>query len=214
VDPERYYSVQLIDLYTYNFAYLGRRTTGSNGGTFLVAGPRWKGTAPRGITKVIRSESDIVYALYRTQLFNEQDLAEVRKVQDGYKVQSLSGFTGRPAPEAAPAIDWPKPSPDMLDTAALFPYLNFLLSFAPTHPSETALMKRFAQIGIGAGRHLDLSKLSPETKAALEAGVADLHRLLCRRRRRARRCVEAPLRLAFSKGGIAARRRVLVADHL
>lgn len=33
VDAKRYYSVQLVDLYTHNFAYLGSRTTGSKGGT-------------------------------------------------------------------------------------------------------------------------------------------------------------------------------------
>jgi hypothetical protein len=173
VDPKRYYSVQLIDLYTHNFAYLGRRTTGSNGGNFLIAGPNWTGSAPAGITKVIRSESDIVYALYRTQLFNDRDLANVSKVQAGYRVQPLSAFAGTAAPAVPVAINWPKPSTDMLDTAALFPYLNFLLSFAPTHPSEVELMKRFATIGIGAGKPFDLSRLSPETKAAFEAGVAD-----------------------------------------
>ena len=39
IDPKRFYHVQLIDLYTQNFAYLGKRATGSKGGNFLVAGP-------------------------------------------------------------------------------------------------------------------------------------------------------------------------------
>jgi hypothetical protein len=173
IDPKRYYSVQLIDLYTYNFAYLGRRTTGSDGGNFLIAGPGWSGTVPQGINKVLQSETDIVYALYRTQLFAATDLAEVSKVQAGYKVQTLSSFTRTAAPPASASIAWPKPSSDMLDTAALFPYLNFLLSFAPTHPSEVELMKRFAAIGVGAGITFDLAALPPEMKSAIEAGVED-----------------------------------------
>ena len=46
IDPKRFYHVQLIDLYTQNFAYLGKRATGSKGGNFLVAGPNWKGETP------------------------------------------------------------------------------------------------------------------------------------------------------------------------
>lgn len=173
VDPKRYYSVQLIDIYTYDFAYLGRRTTGSDGGSFLIAGPRWKGKTPKGVTKVIRSESDIVYALYRTQLLDAKDIDEVRKVQAGYKVQPLSAFAGTKAPPAAPSVAWPEPAPGMTDSVAMFRYLNFMLGFAPSHPSETALMKRFAKIGIAPGKPFDEATLSPELKAALEAGLAD-----------------------------------------
>ena len=43
IEKERYFSVQLIDLYTYNFDYLGSRTTGNEGGSFLLAGPNWHG---------------------------------------------------------------------------------------------------------------------------------------------------------------------------
>jgi hypothetical protein len=38
-ETTRYFTVQLIDLYTFNFGYIGSRTTGNDGGSFLVAGP-------------------------------------------------------------------------------------------------------------------------------------------------------------------------------
>src|ERR1043165_2940628 len=44
IDKSRYFSVQLIDLYTQNFDYIGSRATGNDGGSFLIAGPGWKGT--------------------------------------------------------------------------------------------------------------------------------------------------------------------------
>ncbi len=59
IEQKRYWSIQLIDLYTHNFVYLGSRTTGNGGGTFLIAGPSWTDTPPAGITKVIRSETDL-----------------------------------------------------------------------------------------------------------------------------------------------------------
>src|SRR5436189_4858561 len=33
IEKERYFSIQLIDAYTFNFDYLGSRTTGNNGGS-------------------------------------------------------------------------------------------------------------------------------------------------------------------------------------
>jgi hypothetical protein len=175
MEKERYFSIQLIDLYTHHFDYIGSRTTGNDGGTFLIAGPGWQGETPNGVTKVIRSETEFVFGLYRTQLFNPADLDNVKKIQAGYKGQPLSEFLGQPAPTAAPAIDFIKPlTPEQQKTSPeFFNILNFVLQFGPTHPSEKELMARFAKIGVGAGKTFDASKLSPEMKTAIEAGMAD-----------------------------------------
>ena len=175
IEAGRYFSLQLIDLYTFNFAYIGSRTTGNDGGSFLVAGPGWKGEAPKGVNKVIRAETELVLVAFRTQLFNPGDIENVKKVQAGYKVQPLSTFIGQPAPAAAPAIEFIRPlTPEQQKTSLdFFNILNFALKFCPTDPSEVQLMAKFARIGIGAGKTLDASKLSPETKRAIEDGMAD-----------------------------------------
>jgi hypothetical protein len=175
VDKARYFSVQLIDLYTHNFGYIGSRATGNDGGSFLIAGPGWKGETPKGVKTVIQSETDLVLAVYRTQLFNPSDLDNVKKVQAGYKAQPLSAFLGQSAPQVAPAINFIKPlTPDTQRTSLdFFPLLNFALQFCPTHPTEKELMARFATIGVGAGQTFDASKLSPEMKTAIGQGMAD-----------------------------------------
>jgi hypothetical protein len=175
IEKERYFSVQLIDAYTFNFDYIGSRATGNDGGSYVIAGPNWKGELPKGVKKVIRSETEFVFAVYRTQLFNPGDLDNVKKVQAGYKAETLSAFLGTPAPKAAPVIDFIKPlSPAEEKTSPqFFNILNFVLQFCPTDPSETALMARFARIGVGAGKTLDVSTLSPDMKAAIEQGMAD-----------------------------------------
>jgi len=175
IEKNRYFSIQLIDAYTFNFAYIGSRATGNDGGVFVIAGPNWKGETPKGVTKVIRSETDFVFALYRTQLFNPSDIDNVKKVQAGYKAQTLSAFLGVPAPKAAPAIDFLKPlTPEAEKTSPqFFGILNFTLQFCPTDPSETELMARFAKIGVGGGKNFDASKLSPEMAKAIEGGIAD-----------------------------------------
>ena len=175
IDKKRYYSIQLIDAYTQNFDYIGSRATGNDAGSFLIAGPGWKGEAPKGIKKVIRSETELAMAAYRTQLFNPADLDNVKKVQAGYKAQPLSAFLGQPAPPPAPAIDFIQPlTPEAQKTSLdFFNVLNFILEFTPTVPSEKDLMARFAKIGVGPGLKIDETKLSPEIKAAMQQGMAD-----------------------------------------
>jgi hypothetical protein len=175
IEKNRYFSIQLIDLYTHNFDYIGSRATGNDGGSFLIAGPKWKGETPKGVKKVIRSETDLVLAIYRTQLFNSADLDNVKKVQAGYKAEPLSTFLGQAAPAPAPAVNFIKPPTpaELKGSLQVLNILNFLLQFCPTVPSETALMERFAKIGVGAGKTFDVAKLTPEMKQALEQGVAD-----------------------------------------
>jgi hypothetical protein len=175
IEKERYFSIQLIDAYTQNFDYIGSRATGNEGGSFLIAGPKWKGETPQGVKKVIRAETELVLGAYRTQLFNPGDLDNVKKVQAGYKAQPLSAFLSQPAPAAAPAIDFIKPLTPAEQKTSLefFDILNFLLQFCPTVPSETALMERFAKIGVVAGKTFGANKLTPEIRQALEQGMAD-----------------------------------------
>ena len=175
IAKERYYSLQFIDMYTFNFAYVGSRATGNEAGSYLLAGPGWKGDTPKGIKSVIRSETELAFVLYRTQLFDPGDIDNVKAIQAEYKVQTLSAFLGEAAPPAAAPIDFMKPlSPaDEKTSPAFFTELNFILQFCPTNPAETELMARFAKLGIGGGKTFDPEALSPELRKAVEAGMAD-----------------------------------------
>jgi hypothetical protein len=178
VESNRYYSLQFIDLYTFNFAYVGSRATGNDRACFLLAGPNWQGEKPEGIKSVIRSETEFAFVLYRTQLFKPDDIDNVKKVQAGYKVQKLSGFLGRPAPAPAPRVDFLKPlTPERQRTSPeFFNVLDFVLRFCPTHPSEVELRNRFARLGIGTGAAFEATKLAPEIRKAVEEGMADAWR--------------------------------------
>jgi hypothetical protein len=165
--------VQLFDLYTFTPGYIGSRATGSKAGKYMVAGPNWNGQTPPGIDKVFSCETEFALAGYRTQLFGPDDIANVKKIQAGYKVQTLSEFLGRPAPPAAPAVEWPK-----IDKASAeanpFAYLGFILQFCPpTGPAqvEAPLRARFARIGIEAGKPFAIDKLTADQKAELAEGV-------------------------------------------
>jgi hypothetical protein len=173
IEKNRYYTGQLVDLYTFNFAYLGTRSYGNDGGKFVIAGPNWSGPVPPGIKAVLYAQTQFAYLLLRTQLFDAPDIDNVKKIQAGYHAEPLSTFLHQPAPPAAPAVNWPKPTADMLTTPAIFPYVNFLLQFCPTDPSEIDLMKRFSRINIGAGKSFNLAAFTPPTQAAMNDGIID-----------------------------------------
>jgi hypothetical protein len=174
-EQNRYNSLQFIDGYTYNFAYLGSRTTGNGGGKYLLAGPNWKGDKPPGINDVIRSDTNLALVLYRTQLMNPSDVDNVKKIQAGYQVAPLSVFLNQPAPKPAPPVDFVPPlAADQEKTSPqFFEILNFALRFAPTLPSEKDLRARFAMIGIGPDGNFDADKLTPQMRSAIDAGMAD-----------------------------------------
>ena len=177
IDSERYYSIQLIDAYTHNFEYVGTRTTGNGGGKYLLVGPDWTGQTPAGITAVIRSETSLALALYRTQLFDSDDLENVEDIiKNGYKVQPLSKFINMEPPAEMPVVKYPRPVRlDEGETSPrIFSLLNFLLTtFCSTHTSETELMARFAKLNIGPGLTFNPTKLSEELKQAIEQGIKD-----------------------------------------
>jgi hypothetical protein len=175
IQQDRYYSLQFVDGYTYNFAYVGSRTTGNGGGKYLLAGPGWKGDKPAGISEVIRSDTELALVVYRTQLLGPSDLDGVKRIQAGYQVQPLSAFLKQPPPAPAPPIDFVPPltAEQEKTSPQFFDILNFILRFAPTLPSEKSLRDRFATIGIGPDGSYDPDKLSPEMRAAIEGGMAD-----------------------------------------
>ena len=179
MDAKRYWSIQLIDLYTHNFAYVGTRSTGNDGGHFMIAGPDWKGETPKGITKVIQSETQLGLGFFRTQLMNSADLPNVKKIQAAYKAQTLSKFLGEaatmPAPNPAPPIDFLKPisRDDQKTSPEFYNLLNFVLKFCPTNSTETELMQNFAKIKVGADQKIDFATMDSDLKKAYTDGMLD-----------------------------------------
>src|SRR5256886_2101185 len=172
VDPKRYYSVMLCDGNTYNYGYIGTRATGSEPGDYMVVGPDWKGATPPGIKKVFRSGTQFSVAGYRTQLFNPVDLDDVKKVQAGYKVQTLSAYLNQPATVGAATIDFPKIDKELVKTN-FFDYLGFALQFAPAQENEKEIRAKLARIGVGPGKTFNFKDLSLEDKLEVGLGMKE-----------------------------------------
>jgi hypothetical protein len=172
VAKERYYAVQLTDGNTYNFGYIGSRATGSAPGAYLVVGPDWKGGTPAGIKQVFSSTTPFAFAIFRTQLFNPEDMPNVEQVQAGYQAQPLSAFLKQPAPPAAPTIAFLPATTEGIKTH-YYEYLDAALAFVPPLPEDQEVRARLARIGIEPGKTFAFKDLSPEHKAAVLQGMKE-----------------------------------------
>ncbi len=87
VMAERYYSMQFMDDWTNVFAYIGKRATGNDAGTFLVIGPHWHGATPSGM-QTIKAPSNTVWVIGRTMVYGQDDVAAVSALQAQITVTS------------------------------------------------------------------------------------------------------------------------------
>ena len=104
----RYYLMPMLDAWTNVFASPGKRTTGTKAGNFAITGPGWTGTLPTGV-KEIKSPTNLVWMIGRTQTDGPKDYAAVHAIQKGYRLVPLSAF-GKPYTPPKGVVD---PSVDM-----------------------------------------------------------------------------------------------------
>jgi hypothetical protein len=171
VSTDRYYVVQMFDLFTFNFAYVGVRATGYEAGDYVIARRDWDAETPDGITDVLRCETRLAGTLTRTALFGSDDMPNVRVIQHGYAVQPLSEYAGLRPPPPVPDPIFPEWNERRALSSGFVGYLNFVLGFVKPHPSEGELYARLAAIGIGAGRPWHPEDVPPDVLAAIDDGV-------------------------------------------
>lgn len=172
IQKDRYYSIMMLDLYTYIYGVAGSRATGNGAGKFLIAGPDWKGEKPEGIKEVFRCETQFSFVVFRTQLINPADLKNVIKIQDQYNAEPLSSFLKTTPPSAPSNVNWLAFDKKKADSEGQFEYMNFLLQFCPVDPSEVKLRESFEKIGIVPGKPFNMdSKEQPEIVAGVKAAV-------------------------------------------
>jgi hypothetical protein len=172
VTGSRYFVVQLVDMFTYNYGYIGTRTTGDAGGRYMIAGPSWNGDAPGGIDKVFQANSDYVFALGRVAVNGPADLAKGIALEAEFRIVPLSEFAGTSAPPAQPATLLPF-DPRREAAVDFIGYFNFLLTLVKLYPGDEKHVARWSAIGIGAGTPFDASTLSAEQRSSIEAGIND-----------------------------------------
>ncbi|KAA0889952.1 DUF1254 domain-containing protein [Pusillimonas sp. ANT_WB101] len=170
VDSGRYYSVQLVDGNLYNDGYIGSRATSNKAGSYAVAGPDWQGGSPEGVGKVFHSTTPFMLVIFRTQLFNPKDMPSVEKIQAGFNIQPLSAFQNKPAPAAAPVIDF-LPATSAGVKTHFWSYLSAALNYIPESDKDKDIRAKLAKIGVGPGKAFNMNSLSQEQQQAMAEGM-------------------------------------------
>ena len=169
----RYYSFQIIDMFTHNIDYVGTRKTGFDRGAYLFAGPGWNGEVPDGISKVIRSEGNFLLALGRTQVYGPGDVGQAQEVMQGYRVRSLDAYNGLDVSAAViHTPDLPPFDPVRVQNENFISYLNALMGEVDLHPGEKEMFDRFSKIGIAAGKSFDPETVDADILSAIREGIA------------------------------------------
>jgi hypothetical protein len=87
----RYYSMQFTDPSTNtNFAYVGKRTTGTKAGDYIIVGPRRKGAMPRGVAQ-ISSPGNSALIIGRVLVESDSDLSTAHSLTRQIQLSPLTG---------------------------------------------------------------------------------------------------------------------------
>ena len=138
-----YYMVEICDMWTNAFAYIGGKATGYKGGTFALVGPGWKGELPAGVTR-IDSPTPWVLIQPRVHVYvgGKLNLPLAKKVLDAIQPVGLAEFSGKPA---LPAPKYDYPAPVFADPNLPVSALDFRIHYSSGncvvdshHPPQTA----------------------------------------------------------------------------
>ncbi len=156
---DRYGSVALMDMFSDNFAVLGTRTIGRDGGTFTLVGPT--DPAPVG---AIRSATPWVWALARVVVAGTDDVAAAKAVLTRFHC------------DTAPAGRWARGADRSGPWAAWMNAANALMLENPAPATDHHILDVMAPLGLGDPA-FDTARFTPGELDDIVAGIADATRL-------------------------------------
>jgi hypothetical protein len=168
---QRYFTFEMADMYSNNFGYVGKLTTGSKAGAFLIAGPGWNGQKPNDVVKVIQSPTPYALVFGRTYVEGPDDVAAVNKLQDQYRIVPLS-LWDKPGSTLPEDRDVWAPFDRKADPLADWKTIDRAMAENPPVAKDKQLLEMFATVGIGPGLAGDLDKLDPASKRGLARASA------------------------------------------
>ena len=156
----RYYVLQFVDAWTNNFAYVGRRATGTAAGSFLLVPPGWKPDAPDG-ARVIEFPTNVATIVGRWACDGLADLDAVQALQSGLSLEPY----GTPAPP----VGLPAPAAVPAELAFFEQMRAWMQAFPPSGP-DRAYQQRFAPLGL-LGPATSYTDCPPGLAEALTVGA-------------------------------------------
>ena len=177
----RYYVLWFVDAYGNVFKNIGRRTTGNRSGTYLITGPNWNGSAPKGLTE-IKSPTNNVWLRGHTYVDVYEDTEKAISLIRKIRLTSLSLFlrNAQPATVTAAQPSGTLLSPQEVDAAGIkfFDEMCEALKENPPPAQESELLTQFQTIGVGPGRVPSVEVKDPQVLAALTSSVKMTEKLI------------------------------------
>ena len=178
----RYYVIALFDMWSNVFASIGSRTTGTDSASFLIVGPKWKGTPPSGFKQIYKSPTRFVWVNAQMQSNGSQDYDVVNSLQKQYKLTPLSlwsqPFTTLPVDIAfSKDIDTKTPPLEQvkkMDANTFFSRFAKLMKDNPPFSDDAPMLKTLEFLGIVPGEDFDISKVDGNIRRGLERGMMGL----------------------------------------
>ena len=144
---DRYYVLQFVDAWTNNFAYIGRRATGTAEGRYLLAARGYGGPAPEGMP-VVHAPSGVFAIVGRIAVNGEADLPAAHALQDQFTLMPLSVYQGGAAPAPVPGI--PQPDGRARDELKWWEEFRVALAAFPPPPADAPFLAICEEFGLTA----------------------------------------------------------------
>ncbi len=100
---DRYYVLQFVDAWTNNFAYIGRRATGTAEAHYLLAARDYQGDVPEGMP-VVHVPTGLFAIVGRVAVEGAADMPAVHALQDQFTLTPLRVYQGGAAPAPVPGV--------------------------------------------------------------------------------------------------------------
>jgi hypothetical protein len=159
----RYYVMQFIDAWTNNFAYVGKRASGTDASTWFLTPPGWSGEVPGGTTRV-PVPTMVASILGRWACAGVDDLGAVHTLQDQLAIRVIDANS-----ELAGV---PTPDPSVPDELSFFERMRtWMRAFPPSAP-DVSYQQRFQSLGV-LDEVSPWSNMSPDDARPLVDALAD-----------------------------------------
>jgi hypothetical protein len=171
----RYYVINIMDMYHNYLDCIGKRTTGTEGGTFAIVREGYNGRLPGGVKKTIVSKTSKVWLYGKLRVLDGENPMAVHDLQDQFSLKSLSNFDGGANPGSVTALP-DLPIYSIADSFRFYKQLALAVQANPATGEDKILAAQLENIGIRDGSFnpslLTMSQLRGLRDAAMDAPLA------------------------------------------
>lgn len=160
---DRYYVVDVFNMWQELEHYIGRRTTGTKAGKFVFVPPGWTGALPTDAT-VLKVSTNKIWLWGRVRVSEGEDMAPIRALQKAFHLESASGKVYHDTLPPMPAL-----KNDGLD---FFRQLAFAMKSNPVKPQDTGMFGQFSRFGL-TEKGFNTDNIPPPIIEGVKRGVMD-----------------------------------------